>query len=121
MKTLATAEAPVLDKVVLRQQFEWDVATEGGGWYISPSGLGASVWSMPVVYPSPSPVTPEALAAPAELPKVATARSPTPQPRTKLGRQLWELRQKIIESGEPLLTWSELELELAERRREAGE
>lgn len=121
MKTIAIAEAPPLDRAVLLQQLEWDVATEGGGWYISPSGLGASVWSVPVVYPSPSSVTTGALEAPAELPKVISIKTTTPKPRTKLGRQLWELRQKIIESGEPLLNWSDLELELAERRREAGE
>ena len=36
--------------------------------------------------------------------------------RTPIARELWEARQRIIESGEPLLDWDELEREIAERR-----
>ncbi|MFL6193025.1 MAG: hypothetical protein ACJ75H_02545 [Thermoanaerobaculia bacterium] len=39
-------------------------------------------------------------------------------PRTPLGRQLWEIRQRIVASGERLLDWDELEREVAERRGE---
>jgi hypothetical protein len=39
-------------------------------------------------------------------------------PRTPLGRELWEIRQRVLESGEPLLDWEDLERELAERRGE---
>jgi hypothetical protein len=39
-------------------------------------------------------------------------------PQTPLGRRLWEIRQRIIASGEPLLDWDDLEREVAERRRE---
>ena len=39
-------------------------------------------------------------------------------PRTTLARRLWELRQKIVASGEPLLSWDEIERELQERRGE---
>lgn len=38
------------------------------------------------------------------------------QPQTALGRRLWEIRQRIIVTGEPLLSWEDLERELAERR-----
>jgi hypothetical protein len=38
------------------------------------------------------------------------------QPRTPLGRRLWELRQRIVASGEPLLDWDDIEQEVAERR-----
>jgi hypothetical protein len=37
-------------------------------------------------------------------------------PRSPLGRELWEIRQRVVESGEPLLDWEGLERELAERR-----
>jgi hypothetical protein len=39
-------------------------------------------------------------------------------PRTPLGRKLWEIRQRIVDSGEPLLDWEDLEREVAERRGE---
>jgi hypothetical protein len=40
------------------------------------------------------------------------------KPATPLGRKLWEIRAKIIASGEPLLDWNDIERELAESRRE---
>jgi hypothetical protein len=44
------------------------------------------------------------------------APEPEFQPKTELGRQLWELRKQIVASGEPLLDWEDLEREIAERR-----
>lgn len=38
------------------------------------------------------------------------------QPRTPLGRRLWELRKQIVASGEPLLDRDGIEREVAERR-----
>jgi hypothetical protein len=38
------------------------------------------------------------------------------QPKTTIGRKLWQIRQKIVASGEPLLGWKEVEKELTERR-----
>jgi hypothetical protein len=38
------------------------------------------------------------------------------QPRTPLGSRLWELRKRIVASGEPLLDEGDLEREIAERR-----
>ena len=46
---------------------------------------------------------------------------PAYRPRTPLGERLWAIRQRIVASGEPLLSWEDLERELAERRGEADE
>ncbi|HVX29215.1 MAG TPA: hypothetical protein VHA53_01955 [Nitrolancea sp.] len=40
------------------------------------------------------------------------------RPRTRLGAQLLERRRAIIAAGIPLLSWDELEAEIAERRGE---
>jgi hypothetical protein len=37
-------------------------------------------------------------------------------PRTPLGRRLREIREKIVASGVPLLTWEQIEEDLLERR-----
>jgi hypothetical protein len=47
--------------------------------------------------------------------------SATYVPRTELGRRLWQIRQKILASGQPLLDWEGLEMELRARRGEPGE
>jgi hypothetical protein len=36
-----------------------------------------------------------------------------------LGKQLSRIRDRIVASGEPLLSWTEIEEEIAERRGEA--
>ena len=41
------------------------------------------------------------------------------QPRTKLGKRLWELRSQIVASGVKLLDWDEIEQEVTERRESA--
>ena len=38
------------------------------------------------------------------------------QPKTELGRELWDLRQKIRASGEPLLDAEEIDREVSRRR-----
>lgn len=46
-------------------------------------------------------------------------RSTTPkQRRTPLGRRLEEIRKRVKASGQPLLSWEEIDRELAERRGE---
>jgi hypothetical protein len=40
------------------------------------------------------------------------------QRRTALGRRLDEIRERIKAGGEPLLSWEEIDRELAERRGE---
>jgi hypothetical protein len=37
-------------------------------------------------------------------------------PQTSLGQRLWQIRQEVVESGEPLLDWDDVEREVAERR-----
>jgi hypothetical protein len=37
-------------------------------------------------------------------------------PKTPLGQRLWQIRQEVVESGEPLLDWDDIEREVAERR-----
>lgn len=39
-------------------------------------------------------------------------------PKTALGRELMKIRQKIVDSGEPLLSWDEVNREVARRRGE---
>jgi hypothetical protein len=52
--------------------------------------------------------------------RAATVRSEETEyePRTPLGKRLWNLRQAIARSGEPLLDWNDIEKEVAERRGE---
>lgn len=40
------------------------------------------------------------------------------QPRTELGKRLLALREKIVTSGAPLLSWDALDKEIKERRGE---
>jgi hypothetical protein len=39
-------------------------------------------------------------------------------PRTHLGRHLWKIRRRIVVSGARLLSWDEIDREVAERRGE---
>jgi Na+/citrate or Na+/malate symporter len=41
------------------------------------------------------------------------------KPKTQLGKELWEIRKKIIAAGEPLLDWDGIEREIAKRRGRA--
>ncbi len=43
------------------------------------------------------------------------------RPSTPLGRRLREIRERIVASGERLLSWDEVERELAARRGERQE
>ena len=56
---------------------------------------------------------PQAAAAPSAT---CTGTPKTFVARTVLGKRLWLLRQKIVASGAPLLSWEQIEHELAERR-----
>ncbi len=38
------------------------------------------------------------------------------QPKTALGKRLWEIRSRIVASGQPLLGWEEIKREVTERR-----
>jgi hypothetical protein len=41
--------------------------------------------------------------------------------RTRLGEKLLRIRRRIVESGRPLLSWEQIEREVAERRGESGQ
>lgn len=45
-----------------------------------------------------------------------TIEVPTTAPMSELGRQLLELRERVIASADPLLDWSEIHAEVAARR-----
>jgi len=45
---------------------------------------------------------------------------PFRQRRTPLGRRLDEIRKRIKASGQPLLSWEDIEREIAEQRREGS-
>ena len=47
--------------------------------------------------------------------KVERRTAPSYRPRTPLGLKLWEIRKRIVASGEPLLGWDDIEREVAER------
>jgi hypothetical protein len=53
--------------------------------------------------------------APDETPTNGLPEPPFPLV-TPLAKKLWELRQKIVESGAPLLDWDDIEREVQERR-----
>ena len=56
-----------------------------------------------------------------EMPTAAEgARLPPYQPRTSLGRRLWEIRGQIMASGEKPLGWDEIEKEVSEQRNDPG-
>jgi hypothetical protein len=42
-------------------------------------------------------------------------------PRTELGRRLWRIRQKILQSKQRLLDWDGIESEVRQRRGDAAE
>ena len=48
------------------------------------------------------------------------ARLPPYQPRTSLGKRLWEIRGQIMASGERSLGWDEIEKEVSEHRSDPG-
>jgi hypothetical protein len=53
------------------------------------------------------------MAEPVKSPPLAPETS-----RTPLGKRLLRIREQILASGEPPLTWEEVEREVAERRGE---
>lgn len=63
-----------------------------------------------------------AMASPSKQPSnLSNSQEEEFHPRTPLGRRLWEIRKRIVESGEPLLDREDLEREIVERRGGAAE
>ena len=56
-----------------------------------------------------------------EMPTASVGtRLPPYQPRTSLGKRLWEIRGQIMASGERPLGWDEIEKEVSEQRSDPG-
>jgi len=56
-----------------------------------------------------------------EMPTAAEGESsPVYQPRTSLGKRLWEIRGQIMSSGERPLGWEEIDKEVSEQRNDPG-
>ncbi len=88
----------------------------GGSRPALPSSALAIKGDAVLVAPPASPVPREAPEA-EEVDSVGASLAPEP-PRTELGRKLWEIRRRIIESGARLLDWDQIEAEVAARRGE---
>lgn len=55
-----------------------------------------------------------------QTPTAAEGKSMPPcQPRTSLGKRLWEIRGEIMASGERPLGWDEIEKEVSDQRNDA--
>ncbi len=56
-----------------------------------------------------------------EMPTAPEGKGLPPyQPRTSLGKRLWEIRGQIVASGERPLGWDEIEKEVCEQRHDPG-
>ena len=56
-----------------------------------------------------------------EMPAAAEGESLAAyQPRTSLGKRLWEIRGQIMSSGERPLGWEEIDKEVSEQRNDPG-
>jgi hypothetical protein len=56
-----------------------------------------------------------------EMPTAAEGKGLPPyQPRTSLGKRLWETRGQIMASGEKPLGWDEIEKEVSVQRNDPG-
>jgi len=120
MFTTSSASYPTLATRLFAQVGK-DVSARPA-WFIAPSGLDLYLWQV-VEYPEiEDDLTETAL----RLPRghLEMRHFPTPEnafnPKTELARCLWEIRTKIIASGEPLLNWDGIQKEISERRAERG-
>ena len=121
MTTVSSVSTPLVREAVLLPQFTQDVSIRASGWFLSASGLDPQTWFAEVPPDFLRPISMGGLTAPMPISSPAEtyqARSTPYQPRTPLGRRLWEIRAQIVASGERLLSWEEVEQELAERRGE---
>ena len=118
MFTASSTSAPTLADKLLAEVSK-DVSARPV-WFLASSGLDGSVWQV-VEYPD-NDLTKYSLRQPADykafklLPKPVSAFTP----RTELASRLWEIRKRIVASGEPLLDWDGVQKELSQRRAERG-
>lgn len=122
MNSTTFVSTPTLAEVILLPQIGRDISSRADSWFVAPSGLNPNEWSIgSTQVVSASAVTRvELIGLPEALASAWRMTRSTYRPKTALGRRLWEIRKRIVASGEPLLGWKELEKEIAERRGEPG-
>lgn len=120
MNTASVTETRGLEESLLLPQLLEDVSVRAPGWSVLLVGLSFGSCSVQVPYDiTHPPINITGLVEPdigLTRPSLRTACQSSP--RTSLGKRLWEIRKRIVESGEPLLNWENLERELAVKRGE---
>jgi len=53
-----------------------------------------------------------------ERPRPAVREEEEYEPRTELGKRLWEIRKRVVATGRATMTWDDIERELSELRGE---
>ncbi|MGA2263081.1 MAG: hypothetical protein ABSH28_16820 [Acidobacteriota bacterium] len=122
MNTSSKTGTPGLEESLLVPQLLKDVSSRAPGWFLVALGLSVGSWF--VQNPSNArsqPINITGFAEPGvSLPGELLPASFAFRARTALGRRLLEIRKRIVERGEPLLSWVDLEREIAARRGEKG-
>lgn len=120
MNTAAATNTLSVERVVPVSCLQSDLSVAAGGWVLEALGFDPDAWS--VIMPRESGTRTMAITGldSSESLRVEAdwRRMVAYTPRTALGRRLWEIRSRIVASGEPLLDWDGIEGELAERRGE---
>jgi len=98
-----------------RQGASASLALHGSGSLLPASSLASD--GDPVLVAIPASPAPGGAREAKQVDSMGASLPPEP-PRTELGRKLWEIRRRIIESGAPLLDWNQIEEEAAARKGE---
>ena len=53
-----------------------------------------------------------------EPPRPAIRKEEEYEPRTELGKRLWEIRKRVVAAGRATMSWDDIERELSELRGE---
>lgn len=120
MNTVSSASYPAFTEKLLAA-ISKDVSVHRD-WYLESSGLDALSWHLGEFFGNGSELTENAINVPeghliyASLPKTVSVFIP----RTELARRLWEIRKRIVASGEELLDWEGVRNEVSLRRAERG-
>lgn len=121
MNTVLSASAPSLAELQVLPQIESDVSSRLPGWFFTPAGIDPG--ELHVTWLSsrtPASFAADRLSTPRSEPPAETSHeSASANGRSELGRRLREIRGRIVASGEHLLSWDEIDSELAARRGEA--
>jgi len=117
--TSSISATPMIDKLLNQVRIDNSAYPI---WFITPSGMDLYSWQV-VEYPENKiELAENAL----KLPNEYRVFKPLPKdvglftPKTELAGRLWEIRKRIVASGEPLLDWNGVQKEIAQRRTERG-